>query len=378
MSEDLPILREGLYFNHAGAGPMLTCTGNEIAKACMKEQTATRANLRSRYYFQEELDVLRAEVAKLIHCSAHEIAITTNTTEGINIILNGMNLPPGSEILTLRGEHFGTKASMTSISERKQIRIISYSIHEDHLFDVEDIMTHITPNTKVILVSHIMYETGRIIPIRELVSLAKRLNIKVVVDGAQAVGSLNVDVKALGVDAYVFPAHKWLLGPEGIGFLYCSEAFAPSVSPTYANTSTYDWNDEGPSLVKGARKFETGTRYRPLIKGMIQGLKWIQARGIATIHDRTCMNMSLMKELVGEAGLPLLSNRIHNIASVILPSDLSSKSLRKELETEQIFLEDVPRYNAIRISVSFHHEKHEMEELVHAIYKNVYQGETYV
>ena len=222
-------------------------------------------------------DRTRGAVAGLIGCSADEVLLTRSTTNAMNIAALGIELARGDRVLTTDVEHEGGSAAWKHLEKRRSIGIDRIVIApEDH--DVNGILERfdraITKQTKVISVSHVITSTGLKMPVREIVALARNRNILTVIDGAQAVGNIEVDVKAIGCDAYAGPGHKWLMAPKGTGFLYINKRTASRIQPI-------EWED-GPRYVVGS----AGIGALPLIVGLGAAIEAAQKRGIAPSEAR--------------------------------------------------------------------------------------------
>jgi selenocysteine lyase/cysteine desulfurase len=121
--------------------------------------------------------------------------------------------------------------------------------------------------TRVISVSHVITSTGLRMPVREIVALARSRNILTIIDGAQAVGNIEVDVKAIGCDAYAAPGHKWLMAPKGTGFLYIRKEAASQIQPV-------EWTEKNihRRVVRDrVAAFNSRTRRQPFLTGTLIG-----------------------------------------------------------------------------------------------------------
>jgi selenocysteine lyase/cysteine desulfurase len=217
-------------------------------------------------------DKTRDLVGVLIGCAADEVLLTRSTTNAMNIAALGIDLSRGDRVLTTDVEHEGGSAAWKHLEKRRGIGIDRIVIApEDH--DLKGIIDRferaITKQTKVISVSHVITSTGLKMPVREIVALAKSRNILTIIDGAQAVGNIEVNVRAIGCDAYAAPGHKWLMAPKGTGFLYISQAAATRIQPI-------EWAD-GRRYVIGS----AGMGSLPLIAGLGAAIEAAQKRGVA-------------------------------------------------------------------------------------------------
>jgi L-cysteine/cystine lyase len=183
---------------------------------------------------EERVELARRLVKDLINAESNDcVLFTHNTTSSIDMVLRSI-LKPGDEVLTSDAEH----DVVYCLAEYYQkhlgcnFRIVKIA---ENLLNGEDwiskFIDEISPSTRLILLSHITFCTGSLLPIKEVIKRvneeSKRLGQKifVLIDGAHAVGNIKVDVQELGCDFYAFDGHKWLLGPEGTGMLYCKEEY---------------------------------------------------------------------------------------------------------------------------------------------------------
>ncbi len=222
-------------------------------------------------------DQAREQVAALVGCAADELLITRSATEAMNSVALGLNLDRSDRVLTTDVEHEGGSAGWDYLKRRRGIDIDKVSITPGD-FDIKAIMGRfekaITDRTKVISVSHVITSTGMRMPITEIVALAKNRGILCVVDGAQAVGGIEVDVKKLGCHAYVATGHKWLMGPKGTGFLYISKDANSLIQPVQ--------RENGVRFVASS----TGIGSLPLVVGLGAAVEAMRKRGMATVEKR--------------------------------------------------------------------------------------------
>ncbi|MEK5115056.1 aminotransferase class V-fold PLP-dependent enzyme [Bacillus sp. FSL R5-0677] len=370
ISRELPSILTQSYFNTAGAGLIPKCVYNTIIEELHYEFERGRVNQGQRKRFQLQLEKVREELASIIHAKSSEIAITNNTTDGVNIILWGLKLKQGDEVLTTNSEHLGALAGLSTLSRQKGVNVRFYK-PKNYMFDCSAFFSMITKRTRVIIISQVFWATGGIIPIQEICSYAHERGIVVLVDGAQAVGAMPVDVKALDVDFYVFPAHKWLHGPEGIGTLYIKESMLDIVHQVFAGNASFNKHDGTvyyfPS--EGSRRFEIGTRFRPSIHGFETSLTWLYKEiGMNNIFSMIQKNMEMLKaKIIEETALRPIVMETASILTLPLPEQLNCKNVVKQLEKNNIFVREIKELNAIRISVSFFHTSTHIEALLHQL-----------
>ena len=267
------MLEPGLiYLNTGSLGP----TPRSILAVVLKAWNDLESNPVATSYgagaVHSLADKTRDAVAGLIGCSADEVLLTRGTTNAMTIAGLAIELSRGDRVLTTDVEHEGGSAVWNHLEKRRGISVDRVVI-TPHDHDVKGVVERfdraITKKTRVISVSHVITSTGLRMPVREIVALTKERNILTVIDGAQAVGNIEVDVKAIGCDAYAAPGHKWLMAPKGTGFLYIRKEAAPQVQPV-------EWSD-GKTYVVGS----AGIGSLPLVVGLGAAIEAAAKRGIA-------------------------------------------------------------------------------------------------
>jgi isopenicillin-N epimerase len=226
---------------------------------------------------------LRGKVARMLRVSADEIAITRNTSEGSNIIVKGVDLKPGDEVLITDHNHPSNNDSWRVRAQRDGLVVRSLPVPipapsaEKLLSDFE---RAITPRTRVIAITHVTSTTGIQYPAREIAALARKRGIYMHLDGAQTFGALDVNLSEIGCDSYSASAHKWLMGPLEAGILWVRAERIPQVWPSIV---TAGWTDH----LKGARKFEVfGQRDDPRVVALEAAVDFINLIGMPAVEAR--------------------------------------------------------------------------------------------
>ena len=181
-----------------------------------------------------QIEGVRDKAASFLGVSKDEVALTTNTTEGMNGVATGLKLQPGDEILTTNHEHGGGMVGWQYLAKHCGVKIVQFKIpppaqsKEQILQLVAD---HLSKRTRVYFFSHVETITGMVMPLAEISALVRPKGILLVCDGAQAPGMIEVDLKALGLDTYASSSHKWMLAPKGSGLLYIRKEAQARVQP---------------------------------------------------------------------------------------------------------------------------------------------------
>ena len=236
-------------------------------------------------------EVARKTVAQFINASDEEIIFTAGTTDGINIIAGGLNLPVGSEIIITEMEHHSNILPWQLWCERNKGKLKIIPIDNKGTLLINQIEELITPNTKLIAVTHVSNTLGVINPVEAIVKIAKANNIPVLIDGAQSVPHMKVDMKQMGADFFVFSGHK-MYAPTGVGVLWMDKKWFSKLQLSKAGGGTIKTvSFEKTEYVEGALRFEPGTPNIEGVIGLAAAIKYLNDVGIEKIakHEHTLL-----------------------------------------------------------------------------------------
>jgi isopenicillin-N epimerase len=194
------------------------------------------------------LPVIRGKLAALMNASVGEISLIENATTGMDLVANGLDLQAGDEILGTDQEHPGGRHGWDVKARRCKGVYRSVTMPKPPRDPDEVLISFLnafTSKTKVLAVPHIISSTGAVLPVKQLCAAAKHRGIFTIIDGAQALGHVRVDVKDIGCDAYYSSMHKWLCAPAGCGTLYVHKDRVKEISTTLASSQWDNHQDEG-------------------------------------------------------------------------------------------------------------------------------------
>lgn len=261
------------YFNHIGVNP----SRGGYQRAVCAEQIVS------------ETRGLLADMFKIK--DPHHLCFTLNATHALNIVLKGL-LKPGDHVLISNFEHNSVLRPLAKMVQNQGVSYTVYESDEDGIFDSRYIETLITDKTKLIICNHASNVIGVLNPLENITRIAKKYNLLVLVDCAQTAGHIEIDVEKYGIDFLAGTAHKSLLGPSGVGFLYIR------------NPDLVDTLHEGGSGFNSASlthpktlplKFESGTLNYLGIAGFHASLKYLKDKNYIHIHN---YEMELLKILM--------------------------------------------------------------------------------
>jgi selenocysteine lyase/cysteine desulfurase len=226
---------------------------------------------------------IRAKTARLLKADVAEIALTENVTAAMSYVAAGLDVEAGSEILISDQEHPGGQCPWLNAAKRHGASVQTVRIPKpaESASEVMDLFRNaLNARTRVVAISHVITGSGAILPVKEMCAEARARGIFTVIDGAQAVGQIPVDVSEMGCDAYVGCFHKWLLAPAGAGFLYVRKDRARGVWSTLASSNWNNHEDDG------YRFTQRGTGSLSLLMGVDAALDFHNGIGAERIHER--------------------------------------------------------------------------------------------
>lgn len=283
--EELPAVKSCIYLNTGTNGPLCRATAEIMREESEKEYLEGRyLPFLSELYSQ--MDLTREMIAEFIGAEYDEIALTHTATEGMNLILWGLNWQPGDEIVTTNREHVAALAPIALVKSRFGLNVKYVEVEYGEEYDEEAFLRRveqsISPRSRLLVVSHVSFSTGITFPLKELAAICHANDMYILVDGAQGAGAAPLDVHDAKVDFYAMAGRKWLLGPEGIAALYVAKHRTSEVNPTFISPSSvkdrHDLDIASPYVLPApyAARFQTATSInRPILLGFKAGLDFL-------------------------------------------------------------------------------------------------------
>lgn len=244
------MFQDGLIMmNNGTVGPMPKPVFNTLMKTFKVQATHP---VDAYAYLPRKRAEVKAKVAAFINASPDEVVLLRNTTEGMNFVANGLDMQPGDEVLLSTMEHPGGTHPWKLKEKRFGIKIkeVPIGLPPKSVDEIVDAFAKaITSRTKVISISHTVYISGLIAPLKELSKMAHEKGVLVVADSAHGIGMLDLNMHQLGIDFFATSPYKWMGAPCGIGVFYVRKEAQDKLWPTIASSG---WDREG-----SAAKFET-------------------------------------------------------------------------------------------------------------------------
>jgi L-cysteine/cystine lyase len=338
-----PVLERIAYLNAGTFGPLASATVDAMRAEQERDLAEGRVGLPTFERVLALRECVRELLAGLVGVAPDTVALTSSTTSGCNIVLAGLELGSGDEVVTTTDEHFGLLGPL-GVSPARIL------VAEP---DPERILAAVTPRTRLIAVSHVLWTTGAVLPVREL---QEQSGVPVLADGAQAVGAIPVD--ASGVDFYTVSGQKWLCGPDATGALLVADPERLRIAaPSYFAQSSYE--PDGSFVPRDrAVRLEPGWIPPSALAGLAAALdsrpEWAFERAFATAER--------CRELL-EARVEVLTPAQRATLVTFRPEG-DPAELVERLRRDGVLVRDMPGRGLVRASVGYWTSEDDLRRLV--------------
>ncbi len=380
LRDEIPALRNLTYMNTGWSGPppRQAAAAMQARVVLEAEQGPTTPGV---YESGREIqDEARRAAARLLGADEDETLVTRNTTEGLNIVLSGLDWKEGDEIVTCNLEHSSVLSPSWHIAQRygAKVRVVPLAPHDSQDAIVGKFEGALKERTRLIFVSHLEYSTGLRMPAAGLARLAHAHGAQILLDGAQTGGHIELDVHRDGFDYYSIPGQKWVLGYEGVGALYIRRELIGRVHPAHtggrAVTQTGDPDEPdgyrlNPSIIE---KFLGGSGSAPLQAAFVEAVKFIEGVGVAEIEARNVSLAARFKEQLAEISAvnilsPMNDAQSAGLVSFAVAGQSADSVVGRLWEGHRIVVRQVHYPEAIRASLHFFNTEEEVDLLARAV-----------
>lgn len=352
---EFPVLERLAYLNAGTDGPLPA----RAVRAAERELRRELEHGRTQAHFErrgELTDALRAAYARTLGCEPSELALTTCTTEGIAQTIGGLELGPGDEIVTSDEEHPGLLGALSAARELRGVEI-----REVPFARVADA---VGARTRLVACSHVGWTSGSLAP-AELADL----DVPVLLDGAQGVGAIDVDVRALGCDAYAGAGQKWLCGPDGAGMLYVSPALRERLAVArrgYPNLADPSAGLDA-RVHDDARAFDAPALNAETVACALAAVELLEEAGSQAVHERAVsLAASLARRLAEQGREPVGDGPVAPRGPSTLVSFPSEDPVaeRARLADGGVIVRDIPDRPWLRASVGAWNSEDDLDRLL--------------
>ena len=370
----IPVLAHTAYMNTGWSGP----APRRVAQAMkdridleLEQGTTTSGVYEAGKEIQEQA---QAAVARIFNASIDEVMVTRNTTEGLNIVLSGLDWQQGDEIIICDMEHGSVIAPAQLIGQRYgvAVKVVDLEVHDSSETIATKIVAAFTPKTRMVFISHILYATGRRMPAEEIRRATKDRGILMMLDGAQTGGHIELDMARSGFDFYSIPGQKWLLGYEGSGALYIRREHLERIHPAHTGgraiarpANAHNFQPVADSM----EKFLGGSVSVPVQAAFLEATKFIEEAGISNIETRNLDLAESAKAKLSEvAGVTVLSPSERRDSSGLVTFAVEGQTpisvVERLWEDHKIVVRQVGHPAGVRVSLHFFNTEEEVELLV--------------
>ncbi len=316
----------------------------------------------------------REGAARIFNASVEEVLVTRNTTEGLNIVLSGLDWNQGDEIIICDMEHGSVIAPAQLIGQRYGVgvKVVDLEMLDSREAILSKIEAAFTPKTRMVFISHILYATGRRMPAEELRMLTKDKGILLMLDGAQTGGHIELDMASSGFDFYSIPGQKWILGYEGSGALFMRREHLERIHPAHTGgrgvASPADAHNFQP-VTDSMEKFLGGSVSVPVQVAFLEATKFIEEVGIKNIEERNLDLAESAKAKLSEVpGVTVHSPLERRDSSGLVSFSIAGQEpvpiVEKLWENHRLVVRQVGYPAGVRASLHFFNTEGEVDLLV--------------
>ena len=310
----------------------------------------------------DDADHIRGLIARLIHAKAEDIAFIPNAATALGLLLTGLDWKPGDRIVTLRDE-FPNNLYHPALLRRHGVELVEASWPEFY--------AAITPGTRLVALSEVNYTNGFRAPLAEISRFLRERQVLLYVDGTQSVGALQFDVREVQPDLLAVHGYKWLLCPNGAGFMYVAPGLRERLEPNVVGWRSHrEWrrvdrlHHGAPVFKTEAEKYEGGMLTFPVIYAMGASVEMILEIGAAAIEERVLELAERTRKRLRRLGARLPSDESPHFVSPIVAArfeDRDASRMAQELKARKILIS--ARHGNLRVSTHFYNNEEDIERL---------------
>lgn len=370
---DLPITRRVVYLQTGSYAPVPRTTQRYMSRL-MADESATilaRGRKGAGSEYAHESEAARLTLAEMLGVDSDEVAWSYNTTTATRLAVRSLDWKPGDKLALTDVEHASTLEMAQGMQEQVGVATTVIPTGYGPTFSPEDALAQLdrrlTPDHRLLIMSHVANADGRRLPVAEAVRLARDRGVKTLIDGAQAIGVFPVSVGAIGADFYTGSGHKWLMGPPGVGFLIVArhhlDSFNPNFTPTGADTAT------------AATRSELGTPNDVLRRATAYGIRMLADIG----HDRLELQMRTLTRRLRSGLAHIEGVRTagpdaweHSSSITTLQLEGGDPERCQQLvatlrDRHQIVTKHRPEVSGVRVSIAAFNTEDEIDRLLEAL-----------
>lgn len=366
-----------IYLNNASVSIMPYSSINEMKDFLIRYNSLGPDSIDSEKFLKQRLMQIRKKISNVIHCKPEEIVFTQSTTDGINLVASGLLFEKKSNLIIrgMRHEHHANFYPWLRLSQKTSLR--SLKTDQNGFFDVKELHNSVDSETKCVVLSHALYNTGSVLPVEEIGEYLQKRNVSYFLDIAQTVGCFgDYDFKRTKSDFMSFNGSKWLCGPMGTGIFYCKKESSELLEPvSIGGESAMIYDDDKLAYKDIPDRFQTGFRNYVGFVGLEASIDFLLKFGLDNIRKKVMKLSNLMRtELSNMSGVTLYgpNNDSQRTSIVSFTMDrLEPEQIVEKLEKKNIVLaiREILDKKIVRASPHFFNSEEEIQKVLEEIKK---------
>ncbi|MGA2134141.1 MAG: aminotransferase class V-fold PLP-dependent enzyme [Bryobacteraceae bacterium] len=360
---EFPALAAWTYLNTATFGQMPKRAADAVARHFARRDEFACTDF---IHWFDDADRIRARVAGFIGCQASDIAFIHNASAGLSLLMGSLDWKSGDRVITLRDE-FPNHYYYASHLASRGVEFVETPW--ERFYD------SLTPRTRVVAISTVNYSTGFRPPLEEMARELRRRGILLYLDGTQSLGALRFDLPAIQPDLFAVDAYKWLLSPNGAGFMYVSPELRERLEPAVIGwRSDRDWRNHenlrhgSPRFAAGAEKYEGGMLPFALLYAMEAVIEMMQSIGPERIERRVMELADKTRAVLRRAGACLPGDAAPHYDSQIVTARFEGRdapAIARALQEHRVLA--AARHGNLRVSPHFYNNEADLDRLAEAL-----------
>jgi selenocysteine lyase/cysteine desulfurase len=356
---EFPALAGWTFLNTATFGQLPRCAVEAVARHLAHRDEGACSDFLDWF---DDADRIRGLIGRLIHCKPGDVAFVPNASTALGLLLGGLDWRPGDRIVTLKDE-FPNNLYHPALLARHGVEFVEA--------DWPLFYDAITARTRLVVLSEVNYSTGFRPPLREVARFLRDREVLLYVDGTQSVGALRFDVREVQPDMLAVHGYKWLLSPNGAGFLYVAPGLRERLHPSVIGWRSHrDWrrvdnlHQSAPEFKKEAEKYEGGMLTFPVIYAMGASVEMMLEIWPETIEMRVLDLASQVRDALRRLGGRLLADESPHYNSPVVAALFEGRdasALARDLKASRVLVS--ARHRRLRVSAHFYNNEADLGAL---------------
>ena len=364
-----------IYLNNASVSRMPYSSIKAMNDFLIEYSSIGPDSIASEQFLKERLMSIRKKIANLINCKPEEIIFTQSTTDGVNIVANGLSLDSKSNIVIRGGGHEHHANYYPWLSLSKKISLRNLKTNQNGFFDINELQNFVDSDTKCVVLSHALYNTGAVLPVEEVGEYLEKNNLPFFLDTAQTVGCFgDYDFQKTKSDFMSFNGSKWLCGPMGTGIFYCKKEFSKLIEPVSIGGESAMIYDGAKLAYKDIPdRFQTGFRNYVGFVGVEASIDFMLQFGLDNIRKKIMKLSNFMRtELTKIPGISLYGPDSETERTSIVSFTIDGQEPQQvveKLEEKRIILavREILDKKLVRASPHFYNSEEEIQKVIDEI-----------